>query len=61
VARRLGVPVTDRYTALGDALVAAAILVQQIDRLEAQGIRTLEQAMRASETVARSRLQMVQA
>ena len=61
VARRLGVPVTDRYTALGDALVAAAILVQQIDRLEAQGIRTLEQAMRASEAVARSRVQMVQA
>jgi len=49
IARRFGVEVARRHTALGDALVTAGIFVHLLDLLEARGIRTLNQALEASE------------
>lgn len=47
IAERYGIAVNaaDRHTALGDALVTAAVLLKLIDALERKGIRTLEEAM----------------
>ncbi len=49
IAQRLGVSITDRHTALGDALATAEILIHMLDRLEAKGMRTLGEMMRASD------------
>ncbi len=46
IAERYGITITDRHTALGDALVTAAVLVRLIDALEAKGIHTLNQAVK---------------
>lgn len=48
-AERLGVDVSDRHSALGDALVTAAIFVAMIEPLRARGIETLGEARRVSE------------
>jgi DNA polymerase-3 subunit epsilon len=48
LARRFGIEVRDRHTALGDAVVTAAALVAMFDALERRGIRTLADAERAS-------------
>ncbi|APG28432.1 hypothetical protein A7E78_11575 [Syntrophotalea acetylenivorans] len=48
VARRLGVPIVGRHTALGDAMVTAEVLCKLIPLLAAKGVHTLEQAMEAS-------------
>jgi DNA polymerase-3 subunit epsilon len=56
IAQRLGVAIADRHTALGDALATAEILVHMIDRLEAKGIRTLQEVMQASNMMAELRL-----
>jgi len=45
IAERYGVTVTDRHTALGDALVTAAVLLRLIEALESRGIHTLDQAL----------------
>ena len=45
VAERLGVEVTGRHTALGDALVTGQVLVRQLELLERRGIRTLGEAL----------------
>ncbi|HET6521968.1 MAG TPA: exonuclease domain-containing protein, partial [Geminicoccaceae bacterium] len=47
MAARLGVPVTGRHTALGDALVTAHALVRLIGLLEGRGIGTLREALDA--------------
>lgn len=48
LARRYGVPVLGRHTALGDALVTAEILVRMIAQLHAEGIETFGEAVAAA-------------
>ncbi|MGK2945668.1 MAG: exonuclease domain-containing protein [Desulfuromonadales bacterium] len=48
IAERFNITIVGRHTALGDALVTAEILLRLIPLLEAQGIHTLEEALRAS-------------
>ncbi len=48
IAKRFGIPIVGRHTALGDALVTAEVLVKLIALLESKGIHTLEEVMMAS-------------
>jgi DNA polymerase-3 subunit epsilon len=48
IARMFDIPVVGRHTALGDAIVTAEILVRLLPLLEANGIHTLEDAIKAS-------------
>ncbi|MFD2235396.1 3'-5' exonuclease [Phaeospirillum tilakii] len=47
ICARYGIPLTDRHTALGDAMATAAVLLCQLDALEGRGILTLDQAARS--------------
>ncbi len=51
IAARLGIELLDRHTAMGDALITAAIFVHLIDLLATHGIETLAQAQEASSTM----------
>ncbi|MFQ5774052.1 MAG: exonuclease domain-containing protein [Kiloniellaceae bacterium] len=51
IAERFGVEVTGRHTALGDAMATAGIFMHMLNLLEARGVRTLDQALRASESL----------
>lgn len=46
ICERFGIEITDRHTALGDAIVTAAVLLRHIDMLEARGITTLDQVVK---------------
>jgi DNA polymerase-3 subunit epsilon len=51
IAKRLGVEVMDRHTALGDALVTGEVFLRMIPLLAAHGIRTLGDARAAAEKI----------
>jgi DNA polymerase-3 subunit epsilon len=57
VAARLGVEVLGRHTALGDALATAEVFVRMLRLLDAQGVTTLADARRLSESTAHARVQ----
>jgi DNA polymerase-3 subunit epsilon len=49
IAERFNITIVGRHTALGDSIVTAEVLIKLIPLLEAQGIVTLEDALRASQ------------
>jgi len=49
IAERFNITIVGRHTALGDSIVTAEVLNKLIPLLEAQGIITLEDALRASQ------------
>ena len=49
IADRLGVDVHDRHNALGDSLVTARVFLKLLDLLEAQGVKTLGEALAVSD------------
>ena len=46
ICDRYGIVITERHTALGDSMVTAAVLLRQIEALEARGIHTLDDAVK---------------
>ncbi|OAN53195.1 DNA polymerase III subunit epsilon [Paramagnetospirillum marisnigri] len=46
ICERYGIEITERHTALGDSMVTAAVLLRQIEALEARGIHTLDAAVK---------------
>jgi DNA polymerase III epsilon subunit family exonuclease len=56
IAGRLGVPVTDRHSALGDALVTGEVFLRLLPVLDRRGIHTLGDALEASRSTLHSRL-----
>lgn len=61
VANRFGIEVHGRHTALGDALVAAGVFLRMIDVLEARDIRTLDEALAASDAIVKARAKQASA
>jgi len=55
IAERLGIEVEGRHTALGDSLVTAGVFLRMLDMLETRGIRTLGQAIEASNRISHIR------
>jgi DNA polymerase-3 subunit epsilon len=56
IAGRLGVPVTGRHTALGDAVVTAEVFLRLLPLLAERGILTLGQAREAAQQTWHARL-----
>jgi len=51
IASRFGIVNRDRHAAMGDSVTTAKVLVKMIEVLEARGIRSLDQALEASDRV----------
>jgi DNA polymerase-3 subunit epsilon len=49
VAKRLGVEIKDRHTALGDSLITAQVFIKFLYLLRTQGITTLGSALEVSQ------------
>ncbi len=60
VAKRFGVSVTDRHSALGDAMATAGIFMRMIELLEARDVQTLAQAIDASNEMVEFRKKQAQ-
>jgi DNA polymerase-3 subunit epsilon len=56
IAQRLGVPVTERHSALGDALTTGEVFLRMLPLLAERGIVTLAQAREASASTQYARL-----
>ncbi|MEO8806917.1 MAG: 3'-5' exonuclease, partial [Burkholderiaceae bacterium] len=56
IAERLGVAVTGRHTALGDAMVTAEVFLKLVPLLQARGVLTLGEARAASQQTYQARL-----
>ncbi len=57
IATRLGVEIHGRHTAIGDTLVTAEVFLNQVDLLNSKGVRTLGDALRASDKIIEIRKQ----
>ncbi|MHA1598813.1 MAG: 3'-5' exonuclease [Alphaproteobacteria bacterium] len=60
IAERMGIEIEGRHTALGDSMVTAGVLLRMLDMLDARGIRTLRQAIDASNQMVEVRKQQEQ-
>ncbi len=56
IAERLGVSVTGRHTAVGDAMATAEVLLKLIPLLRARGVHTLGEARAAAQQTFQARL-----
>jgi DNA polymerase-3 subunit epsilon len=61
VARRFGIEIERRHSALSDAMATAVLFLHLLDVLEGRGIRTLGQALAASGSIAELRKRRLQA
>jgi len=57
IAKRFGIEIEGRHTAIGDALVTAGIFLRMIPMLKARGILTLNDAINASNKIVEVRAQ----
>ncbi len=55
LAKRAGISIDGRHTALGDSLATGRLFLKMINRLETRGVTTLRQLVDASATIQRAR------
>jgi DNA polymerase-3 subunit epsilon len=60
IAHRFGLPVSARHDAMSDAMLTAAILVRQLERLESLGVEQFGQLVAATDMAARLRANQMQ-